>query len=360
MRIIFENSDNDNSSDPTDGTFYELLVGFAKGTVSAKELEKKDPLISNIRGLRSQNKESSILILKFKDDNDYYDLCNLDDDDLGFVKKIFNPYYGMELQNSYSSYDNWYDGYVFDHYFNDENRKKFDEIVFLLDPTIEKENGYYSTSTYELVDNSFERNIQNIVYEFSDLYNDALIDGNKDYIIEDLGELFFDFGIHKLNVFYKYFTTVGNLISLYDKFDPTKRKDISELLKTITSNLDMSKGYWDYIYEVNLRKYFDYDRLNRVSERELDDILEKIEDDESETGSIKFIRDLNQKILSKYKINKTYTLPSDQHVNFVIVGLDKENKKIEVIVNRKGRGAQKNKFSIPEFFQFLNTYPLFK
>jgi hypothetical protein len=266
----------------------------------------------------------------------------------------------MELQDSHSSYDNWYDGHVFDYYFNDENRKKFDEIVFLLDPTIEKENGYYSTSTYNLVADSFERNIQDIVYEFSDLYNDALIDGNKDYIIEDLGELFFDFGIHKLNVFYKYFTTVGNLISLYDKFDPTKRKDISELLKTITSNLDMNKSYWDYIYEVDIRKYFDYDRLNRVAERELDDILEKIEDDESETGSIKFIRDLNQKILSKYKINKTYTLPSDQHVNFVIVGLDKENKKIEVIVNRKGRAAQKNKFSIPEFFQFLNTYPLFK
>lgn len=340
--------------------FYQLLVGYVKGVVSAQELLNGDKLVNRVRGQMADNKESSLIILKFNDDDEYYDLCNLDEEDLGFVKRIFNPYYGWELHDSYTSYDNWYEGIIRDHYFNDENNKKFDYIISLLDPTIKKENGYYPSEVYKLIDESFERNVRNIVDEYNTLYNDSLIDGNKDYIIDDLGDLFFDFGIHKLNVFYKYFTTVGNLISLYDKFDPTKTKSISELLATITSNLDMSKSYWDYIYEVNSDQYFDKEGFNNSVERELDDIIEKIEEDESESGTVKFIRDVNQKILSKYQIDKTYSLPSYRNMTFIISGLDKENKKIELVVSRKGRGSEKHKYSIPEFFQFLNTYPLFK
>lgn len=357
MRILFE---GDNSSDSSMDTVYKLLVGYVEGKVSAEKLLGADDLINKVRGQRADNKESSLLILKFSNDDEYYDVCSLDDDDLGFVKRIFNPYHSMELHDPYSDFDNWYDGHIRDHFFNDENKKKFDEIISLLDPTIKKENGYYDNSTYQLVDESFERNVRGIINEFSNLYDEALIDGNKDYIIDDLGDLFFDYGIHKINVFYKYFTTIGNLISLYDKFDSTKRKNIYELLQTITSNLDMSQSYWDYIYEVNIGKYFDYEGFNRNVERELDEILEKIEEDESETGTIKFIRDFNQKISSKYKFDKTYSLPSSDNMTFIINGLDRENKKIEVVVSRKGRGAEKHKYSIPEFFQFLNTYPLFK
>lgn len=342
------------------GTFYRLLIGFYKGKVSAEELKKEEPLIKTIRGLKSENKGSAILVLNFKNDDDYFNILNLEEDDLSFVQRIFNPYYGMELHDSYHAIENWNDGHIYDYMFNEENTKKFDTIVNLIEPQTKKEGGYYPASIFNMIENMFERNVRVIIYEYSDSYNEALIDGNKDYVIDDLGDIFFDYGIHKLNSFYKYFTTVENLIFLYNKFDPTKRKTIEQLLSTITLNIDMSKNYWDNIYEINLGKYFNKEKFNRVAERELDEILEKLEDDEVLSGKVRFVKEVTDKILSKYNMDRIYTLPSDRNVTFQLSNLDSENEKIEVIVKRKGKGAEKNKFTIPEFFQFLNTYPLFK
>jgi len=342
------------------GGLYKLLVGYVKGKVTSGDLLNGDELVYNMRGLKSKNKENSIIIFKFDDDENYFKACGLDEEDVSFANRIFNPYYGMELHDSYSSWENWYDGVIRDYYFDDENKNKFDDIVILVEPTAERENDrYWDTTIYKKIDKLFEKQIRNIIYEYNEKYNDALISANKDSITADLENIFSAVDIHKMSTFSKYFTTVENLILLYEKFDNTRRRNLTDLLVLISGELDVPKNFWDYMYEVNTDKYFEKDSFNYAVGTELDDILEKIEEDESLKDQFTFIREVNDKILRKYKIGSIYTLPADQYTTFKITDINKEDSKIKLSVSRKGKGEQKIELTIPEFFQFLNTYPMF-
>jgi hypothetical protein len=140
------------------------------------------------------------------------------------------------------------------------------------------------------------------------------------------------------------------------------KTDIISLFKQIVENNGGSMGGWaEDQYEYQDYENFDSESFNREVDRQLDNILEKIEDNGTQINE--FIS-LRNRILSKFKLNKWYELPKNKRDTFKITGFDSDDMKIEVqfirYTDSKGGGFNTKKMSEENFYHFLYQPELFK
>jgi hypothetical protein len=337
--------------------FLKDLKLYANNQLDANEINDEEEGMSFfLKKTKNPNKELSYVILKFNDDLDYFKLFNLDDSDIDFVNKIYG-YYSPQFYDPYYSSDEFREGRI-SYVFNEENYKKFIRVVKTLMPEIDEDN--YDEEVYDEIRDNFEMEVNDITYEYSSYYNDALVDGNKEYLEKVFGDKLFEYGIYKKNVYSEYFTTVGNLLELYEKKDKKGIKSLYKLISDILSEDNKgSYNLWDNYYEIDVDRFFDKERFNRSVSNSLDSILEKLED-MSENEELKFTKELNQKVLSKYRVGSKYELPTEKNVYFRIIEVLRDDKKILVQLIKDHTIFEKMKLSIEEFFQLINTYRLFK
>ena len=339
--------------------FLRDLKLYLNGELDAKNIRFDEGDVSiTLKPTKSTNKELTWVVFKFDNDSDYFKLFNLDDDDQGFIDRIYS-YYGAELYDPYNAQDEFREGRIND-YFNLENEKKFQEIIKFLSPEYFEDYviGDVYPEIFDMLNESFPRECDEIIDEYATAYNSAIVDGNKEYIEESFGDLFFNYGIYKKTLFHEYFAGVGNLIELYEKIDKEGIKSPYELLSTIAEDSNPPRSLWDNYYEVETFKFFDKEGFNRNVERNLDSILEKLEES-SNNDEINFIKKIHTDILSKYKMNKAHLFPYDDEKSFQIIDILKSEQKIKLNIT-KDRSREIIKVTIPEFFQLINTYPLFK
>ena len=270
---------------------YEALVDFANGETTANRVSFLDEEnIVRITRKNDKNLGKSLVYLNF-DSDDYVKLFVPENDN--YNSHLFDiafhggNYYSHIFVDSYYMDDDWQEGYGFQN-FNQENLDKIKEILVLLRPELagvdlRNANDKDTVQVAKFLEDQFNREISQIIYDYSDYYDSCLVEGLKEYIKYHLCDKLSHLGIIEKTCARVYMTTVNQLINLWNKSGMDKDDNLSEVLKNIIEQNDLvfdEDLYEDY-HNYYDHKNFDDESYNREVGRELDRIIEKIENDDS-------------------------------------------------------------------------------
>ena len=352
---------------------YETLVEFVNGETTANRVSFFDSEnIIRVTRVNDNNRGKSLVYLNF----DYEDYIKLFIPEDGYNNNYLinvalgsGGYYGGHVFiDSYSTDNDWDEGYGFQQ-FNDENLNKVKEILTLLRPELSDIN-LRDTSNENIVEISnflrqeFDNEIDQLIYEYTDYYDSALVEGMRQYVKERFCGKLINFGIIEKRCGAVYMTTVSILISLWDKSGVDEDGTLTEVLKTIIeqNDLQFDEDLFEDYYTYYDSKNFDDEGYNREVGRQLDKILNKIEEGDN-FEKYKKNADLYEKLSKlKYgKFNKWYEFPKqksfgkESDARFNIIGI-KDGK---IHVQRTG-GPNTNEFlDYENFMNFLYHPELF-
>lgn len=209
------------------------------------------------------------------------------------------------------------------------------------------------------LDKFFPKNVDTIVSDWRYEKNKEMNIVAQNHVEKELDDFFKDFGLEPYG-HDGLKTTVADLISLYLQYG-VPHLSISKLLKEVFQNNRITVGGWDEDrYEYQDSSEFDTGSFNRSVERELEDILGKLEDEQDDTNLKDFVK-MVDKISNKYKIDVWYDLPKDDKVMFKIISFERKDGKIGITLRKKG-GGEKKDFAISEegFYRLLYQPELFR
>lgn len=343
---------------------YEALQRIANGFEYDKyQLRRIDDSIDSVT-FNKGNPAKSMIRLTFdtkeylqifydKGNDDYYD-------DVDFIMMFIGRGYSDYQFNDYSqAQQDWEEGYLIRN-FNQQNMSMFDKIGQFIMPSIfSKDTEEGRVALCERLQSSFRREVENIIDSYNDLDEQARRDGIVEDVQSSFSNKFERFGIYNPSGegFKNFVTTVQILINLYDKYK-MKGFSITQLLRTIVSKHNM----WGDSYQENSYDYygtFDNEEFNREVSRNLDTILEKMEDSD-------FFYDIEgyKKLLeigSKYSINKWHSIPHTPHKKFMIQDFDEKTNTMVVLVNNtKTYKTDKRRYNVDQFNNFLHSPELFE
>jgi len=343
---------------------YEALQRIANGFEYDKyQLRRIDDSIDSVT-FNKGNPAKSMIRLTFdtqeylrifyeKDRNDYYD-------DVDFIMMLIGRGYSDYQFNDYSqAQQDWDEGYIHRN-FNQENMAKFDRIGQFIMPSIfSKDVEEGRVALCERLQSSFKREVENIIDSYYDVEEEARRDGIIEDVQSSFANSFERFGIYNPSGegFRNFVTTVQILINLYDKYE-MKGFSITQLLRTIVSKNNL----WGDSYQENMYDYygtFDGEEFNRVVSSNLDNIVEKMEDEDFFVDVEGYKKLLE--LVSKYSINKWHSLSHTPHKKFRIEDIDEKTNTIVVVVNNtKTYKTDKRSYNIDQFNNFLHSPELFE
>ena len=273
-------------------------------------------------------------------------------------------YHGRVFLDNYSAEQDFAEGYIIRH-FSEENIEKLKKILKLINKKlltqfIQGDNDEI-VSQYLLL--KFPNECENIAYEYSDYHDQALVEGMKEYLLQKGCGILNKFKIMEMQCQRKYVTTVGNIIRLYEKYGH-ENEDILTLLHKIINEegLENDDDYGDDYYAYYEDRNFDSEGFNSWTGRQLDKMIDKIEEDfdpESMEKENK-LYDLMEKL--NYTFNRWYHFPEekgkkDSRANFMIEKL--EDGKIVVASNEMYKKMEHYKMGFEDFVNFLYHPELF-
>ena len=339
-------------------SFYGLK-NFANGKISAYELQDVDPLIERVR-TNSQNLAQSELTIEFDDDVKFFNLFDISDDDVWFIKMINSYYSDYEFIDYYTVKEDFLQGYIIFGYFDDENIEKLREVNKLIyGRKFDLQDEDFRKGLANKMFDAFNFPTQNILHDYQTEKNREMIQVAQKSINKEINDYFKEFDFE----FIPYDglkTTAANLIMWYIRTNSV-HLPIEELLKKVfeTSRTDIG-GWHEYSYDYQNDEYFDNESFNRTVSRSLDEILEKIEDNyEREGFDLKSYIDMVDRIVKKYGSERWHNLPKKpKEVRFKVIGFDKNPNKIEVKL-QKGLKERSLKLSEENFYNLLYQPTLF-
>lgn len=339
-----------------DGKLYSLLIKLQNGEeVSRRELENSDESIYDFKYTPKAPFKSKITF--YFDDDEYVKLFDPSEDDLYYYNVITSRYDTYEFDDEVRYRDEFKEGYI-EHLFIGENRAKLKEILSILSPdTVDLDTDEKRESAADKLYSHFEREIDNIISDYTLETNICKSKTFETDIREKLCNQFYNYGIFTETCFSYYFTSVGMLIALYDTFGDTTLS-IKELLFNIGSEMDLS-GWGEFIYEADCEdKFFDNESYNRYVSNNLDKIMEKLED-ESLYADIHGYSELYKRLDLKFKKDNRYYTKYGR--DFFYRGINPENNKILIQVFKPQNGGLEDRsYSEEEFNNFLVSPELFE
>lgn len=325
MRFILEEED--------DLTFYKALRMYSRGKFNEDSLERYDKYVYRIS--RASNRAQSEISFEFEDDEKLFKLMGLDDNDAWFARLVINSNSNIDVESYDSIYDDFAQGYGSVFYdFNEENMKKLQEIsVIILGKETNLSEESESSILTKTLDELFNSEASNIVGDYHTYVNEEIRITAKESIKKEINtflnkigfELYRDFDIIK--------STPANLIMWYLQLQITDL-DFEDLFEIICeSSMADGRGYntiggWsENQYEFRDHNNFDVVMYNRDVERQLDRIIDKIEENEN----ISKVSQIYKQIFDMgYGIQKWETLPKDEKYSFRIDEIDKDTFKLKV------------------------------
>ena len=150
---------------------------------------------------------------------------------------------------------------------------------------------------------------------------------------------------------------LNELMNLYMQKNLTQL-NIKKLLNTAISEDSNIGGWYDNVFEYQDDDEFDKDGFNRSVKRNLDKILEEIQD---ETKDWQQYTSLVDEIRKKFHIDHWYPIPKTDNYLFLIDGFDKEKRRVIVKI-RNVENTKRNtlKLSLDNFYKMLYQPELFK
>ena len=160
------------------------------------------------------------------------------------------------------------EGYILE-YFNEESSELLKKILFYVKP------GMKFTRVSELeyqtkidIANTllslFGDSMEEIASYYASYFDDSLVQGMRQYVRGKLCNKFEQYFIHEKTCSMKYFSTVGNIVSLWDKMGLDKKSDINDFFKTLISEngLEFDEDLYEDFYSYNDYSNFDEDGFN--------------------------------------------------------------------------------------------------
>lgn len=338
---------------------YTAMLNISKGVeMTGYELSRIDDLIVDIR-FNEANPKKSMVTLKFDSTEDYAKLFYEDENEIWFINAIYSSYSDYEFQDYYWSLEDWKGGYILRD-FSDENITKVKEILNIISPEHAdlSDDSSYESASLDLL-KIFEYEIDQIINDHNYEMNICKRKTAETEIEDELCDPFINYGIFaKGGCFWKYVTTVNVLLSLYRMYK-TKSDNLTELLTKLARGLNVSK-FQEYSYETQCND-FDDESFQRTVSRQLDTIIEKLEDGEI-FGNISHYKEIVDKVLSKYSLNRLYNLPANPKISFRITKVDPQSNKIFVTVFKGSltSPSEQRSYDLEGFNNFLHTPELFE
>ena len=359
FRENFPNQDN--LIDDLTGTanLVKSLRKFSKGEITARELEGSDPMIDRVRVMEPLG--SSVIDIEFKDEDQFLKSIDLGEDDIWFAKVIESSYSGYEFFDTYTVEEDFKSGYIIYNLLNDDNLEKLEKISSLIVPEKEFDltDDTFKEILAERLNTLFEREMDWIIGDYASEKNNEMVQTARQSVNDSITRMLNELGFELKRSYDTISTTIGNLLMWSVRMQLFKT-DILSLFKQIIESHGKGIGGWhDNSYEFQDPDNFDLVSFNRTVERNLDSILDKIEDDSNEEGkSLRDFIEMMDRIKSKFKLNVNYSLPKDKDISFSIKGFDKEDMKI-LITLRKGLKQRNFKLTEENFYKLLYQKELF-
>ena len=344
------------------GRVYQSLLDIKNGKITEfsryydySDIDEEE-IISQIQ-IKEKNPGKSIIILKFSDEEEFLKMFDeMDDDDIWFIKAIFNYYDGYEFMDSYRADDEWNDGY-FIRDFSEENMTKVRDILKYINPNLvnfdfSDDDGPQEVS--KLLMDLYPNEISNICSDYATNINNAGNDEAKTEIINDFCNILLPYRIIKMECLSKYATSLNALLKMYDNASSTDLT-LMELFKETFYNINVPGGYYERTYEYG-QNTFNQTEFDNDVKYELDKILTQVTEDYSEDTL-----QIYQTIISKFGINKNHPIPASEGYSFKILRVDTDD---DTVVIRKFKttdpwGASEDQtYTLETFNDFLHNYKL--
>lgn len=329
---------------------YMQLHMFKRGLVDGKGIN--DELIFNVR-------DNGIITLKFENDEQYFKLFDLSDDDVWFLNNLYSSYGNLEIFDSYRAEEDWREGYVFP-YFNDENKELMEEIKRLIAPNLNLQDDAQAVEFCRLLEELFNNRVDYIIGDYESEMDSGMKNSMEKEITKELCDIFLENGIHNTQgCFYKYMTTVDSLIKLYDKYG-NKSSDLLTLLKTVGHDKSVDGDYWNNMYEYMGSNEFDSESFNRSVKYQLENIISDMEDGDK-FADLDEYKKIVSHVTKKFKYNVWYGRPKDESkMMFKVIRINPETNKVELEYKKKGTmDFKQGNYDLEQFNNFLYHPELF-
>jgi hypothetical protein len=343
------------------GDTYQLLIDIKNGKKFDRyvDFSDYDELIYRIE-LKEKNTAKSIIQIRFEDEQQYCSLFDgLNDDDKWFISMLFSYYDGYEFKDGYSTDDDWNEGYLL-RGFSQENIDKVREILKYTNPNLVNFDSTDDDACREVsvfLNNLDSNRISYITGEYTSLFNDSANKAAKQEITNDLCNVLTPYYFITKNCMSDYFTSVGLLLKLYDRYG-NPDMTILDLLQTIGKTMtNISGGYYEYSYEYGYNN-FDDNAFNQEVSNNLDKMLEDILEDYDDSK-----QEIYNNVIAKYGLDKRHKIPTSEDESFKIVRIDDETGKIVISKFKTSdpwNTQEEHSYTLEEFNSFLNNYKLFE
>lgn len=337
------------------GEFIKKLREFSRGKASIEELEDSDSSILEV--IPADPLGQSKIIFDFGDDDNFLKMLDLHDDDIWFFNVINSHYSDYEFMDSYTVEEDWKEGYVVYGDLNDDNVEKLKQISEVILPSKEfnlNSDEYRQELSSVLLD-LFERETDNILSDYFVEKNREMTITARESMSKELEKVVEDIGFYFKRKYDEVYTTPANIVMLAAKLGINKI-DAMSLIKQLIETYAGNIGNWaEDQYEYQDYDNFDNESFNNEVERQLDSIIEKLEDDVNVTEFLEF----RKRILSKYKIDVWYELPKDKKKSFKIKGFDKDDMTVSVEMRTPEGRFETKKYPEENFYYLLHQPELF-
>jgi len=338
------------------GSLIKALRQYVRGKITDSELEESDDALIFMR--RQEPLGNSIIDIDFDDEEKFYDIVDIEQQDRYLINSINSSYSNYEVYDSYTAEQDFREGYVVYYDLNESNMTKLKAIAKVILPQEEFRNySDYFALLSERLQSIFPEETDRIVYDYQDERDMAMSNGIKDAINKDLDELVEKIGFSWRHKYSRLSTTPANLIMWAARYNITKTDAIT-LFKTILEKeglLGRMGGWNDDIY--SYEGDFDTASFNDEVERQLDSILEKMED--RDFGNLTEYLDMVSRINKKFRIDKWYNLPKDKNIFFKIDNFDLKTMEIDILLQKTGKSIRKISVSEENFNNLLYQPELF-
>lgn len=342
--------------------FYKILMRYARGQAQISDVLYTEEMITSIKN--EQPKGKGEVKISFENNEDFFTAIGVDADDAWFATVISSPYESFDFTDPSTIQEDFLEGYGLYDDLNEENLEKLKLISTLIlggEKFSIDSREFLQKLSKKLLD-LFPKQIDWILTDYRIELDNMMQTTARERINNEISDHLDQFGFKLSSGFDIIKTTVGNIIWNYARYQ-LENLDFFSFFKKLFENSKHSIGGWDEDrYSFQDPANFDKESFNRVVERQLDDIIEKIQDS-GEYGEEKMKNFINMvdRINSKFGESNWSKLPKDQNFYFRIEGFDFETGKIVVKLSHREKGIYKDlKLSEENFYNLLYQPELFE
>jgi hypothetical protein len=250
----------------------------------------------------------------------------------------------------YSVTDDFKNGYIIFYELNEDNIEKLKQISrYIFPKKFDLENEEFKTEFAEKLLTSFKRQTQDILDDYHTEKNREMTQVAQERIEKELNDYVADD---------EFTTTVANLVMWYIR-ENSLQLSIDELLPKIFSTNSNSIGGWqENSYEYQDSQKFDSVSFNNYVERQLDDILEKIEEGYDGDFNIQDYVNMVDRVSKKFEVGRWHNLPKKKDVRFYIENFEMNPNKVIVKLS-KALQQRELKLSEENFYHLLYQPTIF-